>query len=135
MDIRFNFEDASQVIIGSFVLAVPVAFTQEAWRLGETLPMLNLVMVVTLSLFVFSLFAYHSVFRGDIRNHVANFLFRLVLAYALALTVVMLVLVAINKFPILTDPMVAIKRVLIVGMPSAMGSIIVDSLDKEEWID
>jgi len=72
-DLRFNLEDLSQIAIGSFALAVPISFSEEAWRFGETLP----------------------------------------------------------KFPILTDPLIALKRMIVITMPASMGAIIVDSLDKE----
>lgn len=31
--LNFNLEDASQIAIGSFALAVPISFSEEAWRL------------------------------------------------------------------------------------------------------
>lgn len=133
VDLKFDREDASQVILGSFSLAVPVAFTEEAWQLGETLPAFNLLLIVLLSLFVLALFAYYGIFLGNIRNNVGKFFGRLLLAYGSALLVVMVVLIAIDKFPLFEDPMVAIKRMLIVGMPSSMGALVVDSFDKESW--
>ncbi|MDQ6997978.1 MAG: hypothetical protein Q9M17_04620 [Mariprofundus sp.] len=41
MKFSFNMEDASQVFVGAFALAVPISFSEEAWRLGETLPLLD----------------------------------------------------------------------------------------------
>ncbi|HEY7867203.1 MAG TPA: DUF2391 domain-containing protein, partial [Psychromonas sp.] len=38
MKFSFNMEDVSQVFVGAFALAVPISFSEEAWRLGETLP-------------------------------------------------------------------------------------------------
>ena len=49
MNLSFNLEDASQVAIGAFALAVPVSFSEEAWKLGETLPLTNLFLVFVLS--------------------------------------------------------------------------------------
>jgi len=40
-------------------------------------------------------------------------------------------LMCLNKFPLLTDPTVAIKRLIVVAMPASMGAIVVDSFDKE----
>ncbi|NOI18690.1 DUF2391 domain-containing protein, partial [Vibrio coralliilyticus] len=50
MKYSFNFEDASQIFVGAFALAVPISFSEEAWRLGETLPLQNLFMLFLLSL-------------------------------------------------------------------------------------
>ncbi len=43
MNLSFDLEDASQVTIGAFALAVPISFSEEAWKLGETLPLTNLL--------------------------------------------------------------------------------------------
>ncbi|MGB6135960.1 MAG: DUF2391 domain-containing protein, partial [Shewanella sp.] len=46
----FNAEDIGQIAVGAFALSVPIAFSEEAWRLSASLPTLNLVLVVLLSL-------------------------------------------------------------------------------------
>lgn len=48
MKLSFNFEDASQIFVGSFALAVPISFSEEAWKLGETLPTANLLLLFLL---------------------------------------------------------------------------------------
>ncbi|WP_370277575.1 DUF2391 family protein [Pontibacterium sp.] len=131
MKISFNLEDASQVMIGAFALAVPISFSEEAWRLGETLPLTNLLLLFLLSVFFLGFFAYESVFQGNIRYRVPVFLFRIGIAYLIAGIVVALVLLALNKFPLLSDPAIALKRLIVISMPASMGAIIVDSFDKE----
>lgn len=56
MSSHFNLEDASQVLVGAFALAVPISFSEEAWRLGESLPMINLLMLLSLSVIFLSFF-------------------------------------------------------------------------------
>ena len=131
MKISFNLEDASQVMIGAFALAVPISFSEEAWRLGETLPLTNLLLLFLLSVFFLGFFAYESVFQGNIRYRIPVFLFRIGIAYLIAGIVVALVLLALNKFPLLSDPAIALKRLIVISMPASMGAIIVDSFDKE----
>lgn len=133
MDLRFNTEDASQVIIGSFALSVPIAFTEEAWNLGESLPWGNLLLILFMSMSFIGLFAHQSVFEGNVANRSIQFVLRLLLGYLLAILVVVIVLLALNRLPLLDDPLTALRRVILVGMPASMGSIIVDSLDKEHW--
>ncbi|MEH6453698.1 MAG: DUF2391 domain-containing protein, partial [Psychromonas sp.] len=43
MKLSFNMEDVSQIFVGAFALAVPISFSEEAWKLGETLPFANLL--------------------------------------------------------------------------------------------
>ncbi|EPR7483093.1 DUF2391 family protein [Vibrio alginolyticus] len=131
MSSHFNLEDASQVLVGAFALAVPISFSEEAWRLGESLPMANLLMLLSLSVIFLSFFAYQSVFQSHIKNRVSIFIFRVVIAYLIAAVVVALVLFCLDKLPLMNEPLVAVKRVIVITMPASMGAIVVDSFDKE----
>ena len=127
----FNAEDIGQIAVGAFALSVPIAFSEEAWRLSASLPALNLVLVVVLSLAFITLFAYQSVFQANIVKRRRAFLLRVIAAYILTLLVVSVVLLALNKLPLITDPILAFKRIILIAMPASMGAIIVDSFDKE----
>ena len=131
MNLSINSEDISQIAIGAFALAVPISFSEEAWRMGETLPIFNLFIVFTLSISFLSIYAYYSVFQGMISKRYKIFIIRILIAYFIAALVVALVLFALNKLPIIDDPVVAIKRLILITMPASMGAIIVDSFDKE----
>ncbi len=131
MSSHFNLEDASQVLVGAFALAVPISFSEEAWRLGESLPFINLLMLFSLSVLFLGFFAYQSVFQSNIKTRITVFIFRVVIAYFIAAVVVALVLFCINKLPMFTDPIIALKRVIVITMPASMGAIVVDSFDKE----
>ncbi len=131
MSSHFNLEDASQVLVGAFALAVPISFSEEAWRLGESLPFINLLMLFSLSVLFLGFFAYQSVFQSNINTRITVFIFRVVIAYFIAAVVVALVLFRINKLPMFTDPIIALKRVIVITMPASMGAIVVDSFDKE----
>jgi len=130
-NLRFNLEDASQIIIGAFALAIPISFSEEAWRLSYTLPLFNIILLLFLSIAFLSFYAYQSIFQGDIKNKKYAFIFRVFIAYFIAFCVVMLILFAIDKLPLLDDTFVAIKRVIVISMPASMGAIIVDGFDKE----
>lgn len=131
MNLSFNLEDASQVAIGAFALAVPISFSEEAWKLGETLPFSNMLMVFVLSITFLGFFAYESVFQGDIKHRIPVFLWRIAIAYTITALVVALVLLSLNKFPLFIDTAIAFKRLIVITMPASMGAIIVDSFDKE----
>jgi uncharacterized membrane protein len=131
MKFSFNMEDASQVFVGAFALAVPISFSEEAWRLGDTLPYSNLLMLFTLSVLFLGIFTYQSVFQKNIKNRLFVFIFRIVIAYIMTALVVCLVLLCLDKFPFFADPVTAIKRMVVITMPASMGAIVVDSFDKE----
>jgi uncharacterized membrane protein len=131
MKFGFNMEDASQVFVGSFALAVPISFSEEAWRLGETLPLTNLMMLFILSVLFLGIYTYQSVFQKDIKDRLLVFIFRIIVAYLMTALVVCLVLLCLNKLPLLADPITSFRRVIVITMPASMGAIVVDSFDKE----
>ena len=131
MNLSFNLEDASQVAIGSFALSVPISFSEEAWKIGETLPIQNLLLVFLLSIVFLGFFAYQNVFQANIKYRIPVFVSRIIIAYLLASLVVALVLIALDKFPLLAEPAIALRRLVVITMPASMGAIIVDSFDKE----
>ncbi|WP_394151167.1 DUF2391 family protein [Vibrio maritimus] len=127
----FNFEDVSQLLVGAFALGMPISFSEEAWYLGATLPAINLLMIVLLSVCFVTLYTYEAVFQRNIVKRKLAFVSRVFWAYALTMVVVALILICLDKLPILDDPAVAFKRVLLISMPASMGAIVVDSFDKE----
>ena len=131
MKFSFNLEDASQVFVGAFALAVPISFSEEAWRLGETLPFSNSIMLFFLSVVFLTLFTYQSVFQKNVKSRLFAFIYRIVVAYIMTALVVGLVLLCIDKLPVLSDPMTSLKRIIVITMPASMGAIVVDSFDKE----
>jgi len=127
----FNLEDAGQIFVGAFALAVPISFSEEAWQLGESLPTANLALLFLLSCLFLSIYAFESVYQRNINGRVMEFISRIVIAYILTIMVVALVLLCIDKLPLLDSPLVALKRVIVIAMPASMGAIIVDGFDKE----
>ncbi|MEP1553647.1 DUF2391 family protein [Paraglaciecola sp.] len=131
MKLYFNKEDASQIAVGAFAMSMPIAFTQEAWQMAESLPLFNLGLLAIISLSFLTIYTYYNLFQGNITHRLLGYIVRIVVAYVITLSVVALVLVALDKFPIITDSYLALKRLVIIAMPASLGAIIVDSLDKE----
>ncbi|QIA63118.1 DUF2391 family protein [Vibrio astriarenae] len=131
MSKSFNLEDAGQIFVGAFALAVPISFSEEAWQLGESLPLFNLTLLLLLSWIFLFVYAFESVYQRNTKGRLFEFIARILIAYLLTTVVVALVLLSIDKLPILDDPFVAIKRVIVIAMPASMGAIIVDGFDKE----
>jgi uncharacterized membrane protein len=126
-----NFEDVLQVIVGASALSVPVAFSEESWDLSRTLPNANVFLLVFLSLLFINLYSFQSIFQGKVRHRIRLFIFRTLLDYGITLCVVFMVLFAIDRMPIIEEPLVAFKRMIILSFPASMGAVVVDSLDKE----
>ena len=131
MYLSLNGEDIAQIVIGASALAVPISFSEEAWVSAIELPLPNLFLVFMLSIGFLALYSYQSLFQASVKNRLFLFIFRMFLAYLLTAIVVAVVLLSLDKLPLLTAPLIALKRIVLVTMPASMGAIIVDSFDKE----
>ena len=131
MQTRFDLEDAAQIFVGAFALGAPISFSEEAWRLANTLPTLNFVLLICLSVFFLGLYAYENMFERQIAGRKFSFVVRVSISYLITMVVIALVLLCLNKLPLLSEPLIAFKRILIISMPASMGAIVVDSFDKE----
>ena len=124
--VEFKPRDAFQVIIGASVLAIPVAFTEEAWTLGEKLPTGNIVYLAGISVLFIASFVYFNFYRFHFSGHAFDYLKRVISTYVLSLIVVTLILTIIQKCPWGVDNTLAIKRIIIVAFPASMSATISD---------
>lgn len=126
--LEFKPRDIMQVIIGSALLAIPISLTEEAWNLGETLPILNVSMISILSLTLISVFVYFNFYKTTLKGFVTHFLKRVIGTYIISLIVVALTLTLIDKCPWGLDNALAIKRIIIVAFPAAMSGTLSDTI-------
>ena len=120
--------DLMQIIVGASVLAVPVAFTEETWVLGERLPLANVFAFAVVSVAFISLFVYYNFYRNAMKGHMPEYVKRVLAVYVLSLVVVGLLLTLIQKCPWGIDNVVACKRIVIVAFPASMSAAISDML-------
>lgn len=126
-----DIEDTIQVLVGASTVGVPLAFTEEAWNVGETLPIFNMALVVLLSVGFCLLYAYSGIYERNVYDKKRIFLARALLVYGISMVMVAVVLLAINRLPVLDEPWVALHRVVLITFPACMGAVIVDGFDKE----
>lgn len=126
--VEFHPRDVMQVIVGASVLAIPVAFTEETWKLGTELPLLNVLVLSGLSILFISLFVYLNFYRYMFKTHEAKFIKRVLAIYVFSLVVVGVLMTIIQRCPWGVDNMVALKRILIVAFPASMGAALSDAL-------
>ncbi len=128
---NINVEDIIQVTIGASALTIPVAFSEESWKLSESLPTLNLIVLILLSLFFINIYSFQGIFQGQIKHRLSHFVLRTIIDYIITFLVVFIILFALNRMPILEEPLIAFKRIIILSFPASMGGVIVDGFDKE----
>lgn len=126
--VEFRPRDLMQVIVGAAILAVPVAFTEETWNLGESLPMKNTLLLSVLSLLFIAGFVYFNFYRYNFKEHVFEFLKRVICIYFFSLMIVGLILTIIQKCPWGQDNLLALRRIMIVAFPASMSAAVSDTL-------
>jgi len=126
-----NSEDIIQVVVGASALTVPVAFSEESWRLSETLPFFNVIILLLLSLLFIGLYSIQGIFQGNVKHRFYDFILRVLVDYGITLIVVFIILFALNRMPLFEEPIIALKRVILLSFPASMGGVIVDGFDKE----
>lgn len=126
--LEFKPRDIMQVIVGSALFAIPVSLTEEAWNLGETLPISNVSLIATLSLVLISVFVYFNFYKVTLKGYVIDFIKRVIGTYVISLLVVALILTLIDKCPWGIDNALAIKRIILVAFPAAMSGTLSDTI-------
>ena len=127
---KINLEDISQIVIGAAVMAIPIAFSEELWEFGETLPAFNIFLLVIISLIIQLFYTYFSLFQGREKRY-SLIVFRVLLNYALTFMTVAIILFVLNRVAFDLNFLVGFKRIIILCFPASLGAVIVDGLDKE----
>ena len=124
--VKLRIKDIMQIIVGASILAVPVAFTEETWKLGEKLPLFNSLGFLVLSLLFISAFVYYNYYRKKLKDHYGEFIKRIIATYLVSFLIVAIILTLIQKTPWTADWVLAFKRIIIVTFPSSMSAAIAD---------
>jgi uncharacterized membrane protein len=125
--VEFKPEDIAQLIVGALMLGVPVALTEEVWNLGEVLSPQRILMIVAVSLAVNAFFVKVLFYpkQTDLSEYRYQFITRVVAAYAIALLTALLLLELIGM-GLFIDPVLALKRAVIVALPASFAATVVD---------
>lgn len=126
--VEFHPRDLLQVVVGSSLLAIPMAFTEETWKLGEQLPFTNIIYLSLLSISFIALFVYFNFYRFYFKRNIFQYALRVVSTYLVSLLVVTMILTILQKCPWSTDYLLALKRIIIVSFPASMSATVSDVL-------
>ena len=125
---KFGIKHVLQAIVGATLLAVPIGFTEETWRLGETLPLWNVIAILIISLFFIAIFVYRNFSRNVPNFYWVDMVKRIVVIYIISFLIVALLLSVIQRAPWSVDWLLAFKRTVIVTFPSALSAAIAGNL-------
>lgn len=124
---HFNRRDVAEVAIGACIMAFPVAVTEEVWNLGVDLALWRAL------LFAFASVSFLAVFIYVLHNHAdfplthKTYLRRVAGTYGITLLISALLLLGVDQFDLLQDPVTALKRTVLVAFPASFAATAVDS--------
>jgi len=126
--IRLN--DVAEIILGAVLIGFPVAVTEEVWTISEELALGRVLYICLGSIAILAWFVFFIFYHGKLKGSVGQFTMRVLLAYLITLFAVASILFAIDQLPLLDDPAVAIKRMIIVALPASFAATVIDSIHK-----
>jgi len=113
---------------GMAILAIPAAYTEEAWNLGRDLELLNIVGIALVSILVIAMFVYFNFYKSYLEQFRIQYVTRVMSTYLIALFVVAVLLTLVDQCPWGVDNTLAIKRIIVVAFPASMSATVTDAL-------
>ena len=125
LKVEFHLEDLGQLLVGAFIMALPLAFTEEVWDLGKDLSGGRVFAIFVASLIALALFIWTLFYQGEGNSYRGHFLKRVVAAYAATFCVALFLMILVDKAP-LDDIQLTLSRVVIVAFPASFSATVVD---------
>lgn len=126
--VELKFRDLIQIFVGATLLAIPMSFTEETWKLGQSLPLLNIGILAALSIIFIAIFVYANFYHFYLKGFVFEYIKRVLAIYLISLLVVGFLMTVIQQCPWGIDNLLAIKRIIIVTLPASMSAVAVDAI-------
>ena len=126
--VEFRLRDALQTVVGASILAIPAAYTEEAWNLGRDLPVANILAIAVMSILFIATFVYFNFYKGYLAEFRAQFIYRVMATYLVSAVVVAILLTLIEQCPWGVDNVLALKRIAVVAFPASMSATVTDAL-------
>lgn len=121
--------DVAEIAVGACIMAFPVAAAEEIWDLGQELTLLRVSGLGVASILFLALLIY-ALYHHDKQQEygLEHFVARVLTTYGLTLLISALLLLGIDRLELFTDPLVALKRTILVAFPASFAATAVDSL-------
>lgn len=108
-------------------MAFPVAVTEEVWNLGEELPLLHILLFALASLLFLGLLIY-VLHHSDVSGGSKAFAQRVLSTYFLTFLIAALLLWGVDRFDLVGEFWISVKRAVLVAFPASFAATAVDSL-------
>ena len=123
---RFSRRDVAEVATGACIMAFPVAVTEEVWNLGAELSVPHVLFFALASISFLALMVY-MLEHESVGPNRKVFVQRVLSTYFLTLLIAALLLLGVDRLELLADPVVGLKRAILVAFPASFAATAVDS--------
>ena len=120
--------DVAELAVGGLIMAMPMAVTEEIWDLSEELGVGRILVIAALSIAFIALVIWALIYKEVDAEERQHYLLRVFAAYGIALLISAAMLLAIDRLPLVDDPVLALKRTVLVAVPVSFGGTTADSL-------
>ncbi len=121
-------KDIAEIVIGSFMLAAPVAVTEEVWNLSEELSLERIAVIALTSFLVIGVFVYTAFKNKGVIPNGRDFYIRVNTIYFVTLLTCAVMLVGIDRLDLFVDPVLGLKRTVLIAFPASFAATVVDSI-------
>ena len=127
LKVELKIYDIMENVVGANILAVPVAFTEEVWDMGDQLPWFNILLLSLVSILFMGSFIYFTSYRKHLKMFRKEYAKRIISTYFLSLLIVGLLLTIVDKCPWTEDLSLALKRTIIGAFPASLSATVTDN--------
>ena len=125
--VRFAKRDVAEIATGACIMAFPVAVTEEVWNLGAELSFSHVLFFAIGSISFLALMVYMLQHRTVGPDHKV-FVQRVLSTYFLTLLIAALLLLGVDRLELFSDPMLGLKRAILVAFPASFAATAIDNL-------
>ncbi len=121
-------KDVAEIMIGSLMLAAPVAVTEEVWNLSGELSLARIALISVTSFLVIGAFVHTTFKNKGVISNGRDFYIRVNTIYFVTLLTCAVMLVGIDRLDLFVDPVLALKRTVLIAFPASFAATVVDSM-------
>ena len=125
---EFRRQDVVEIALGGCIMGFPAAVTAEVWDLGAELTLTHALLFSLASLFFLAVLIYTLHGHSESQQSRKAFVLRVLTTYCVTLLIAALLLFGIDRLELLQDPLVALKRTILVAFPASFAATVVDSI-------
>lgn len=125
---KLRARDVAELTIGAGVMGFPMAMTEEVWNLSSEFTLPRILLISLATILVIGALVWYLYQHGEPPEKRQNFMLRVLVGYGLTLLISAGLLFMIDRLELASDPILALKRTILVAFPASFGGTAVDTM-------